>query len=184
MIYNKITLAFPGEEEQQFLKKYYFDSLSQFRVAFVLVTFLYGIFGFLDTMMFPEYAGLFHLIRFAFVVPLFAIVFFLSFTKVFQRIWQTLLLISFIVGGSGISIMTSLVPDNYAYYAGLMLIFSAGYFFIKLRFFMASIAGWTTLLVFNAVAIFYSQASGITLLTTNFFFISANVIGMFAAYNI
>lgn len=184
MIYNKITLAFPEKEEKQFLEKYYYDSLNQFRVSFVLVTFLYGIFGFLDTLMFPEYAKLFHMIRYVFVVPILSLVFFLSFTQIFQKIWQILLLVSFVVGGSGISIMTSLVPENYAYYAGLMLIFSAGYFFIKLRFFLASIAGWTTLLVFNVVAIFYSHAPDIILLTTNFFFISANIIGMFAAYNI
>ncbi|MFZ4464481.1 MAG: ATP-binding protein [Bacteroidales bacterium] len=66
----------------------------------------------------------------------------------------------------------------------MMLIFSAGYCFIKLRFFLASIAGWITLLVFNIGAIIYSPASGIQLINSNFFFISANLIGMIAAYNI
>jgi signal transduction histidine kinase/CheY-like chemotaxis protein len=184
MIYNKITLAFPEKEEKLFLKNYFFDSLNQFRVSFVLVTIIYGIFGYLDTLMFPEFAKIFHIIRYVFVIPILLVVFLLSFTKVFQKIWQELLLISFIIGGSGISIMTMLVPENYAYYAGMMLIFSAGYFFIKLRFFLASIAGWTTLLVFNTGAIFYSHAPHIILINTNFFFISANIIGMFAAYNI
>ncbi|MBI9042451.1 MAG: response regulator [Lutibacter sp.] len=80
--------------------------------------------------------------------------------------------------------MTMFEPENYSYYAGLMLIFSAGYFFIKLRYFYASISGWSTLLIFNILAIFFVEAPIIVLITNNFFFISANLIGMFASYNI
>jgi two-component sensor histidine kinase/PAS domain-containing protein len=75
------------------------------------------------------------------------------------------------------------VPENFAYYGGMMLVFSAGYFFIKLRFFLASIAGWTTLILFNFGALFYADIPTTILINYNFFFISANVIGMFAAYN-
>lgn len=184
MIYNKITLAFPEREEKLFMDKYFTDSLVQVRVSFVLVTILYGVFGYLDSLLFPEYARVFHLIRYAIVVPFLAIVFLISFTKVFKLIWQFLLFISLIIGGTGISVMIMLIPGNYEYYAGLMLIFSAGYFFIKLRFLPATIAGWIILIVYNLGAVFYAHTSDLTLITTNFFFISSNVIGMFAAYNI
>jgi signal transduction histidine kinase len=184
MTYNKITLAFTEKQEKLFLDKYFSESLFQFRVAFVLVTFLYGIFGFLDILLFPEYASLFHSIRYLVVVPLLLMTFLLSFTKIFCKIWQGLMLICFILGGSGISIMIMLVPENFAYYSGLMLVFFAGYFFIKLRFFFASIAGWTTLIIFNVGAIFFVDVPNLMLINSNFFFISANVIGMFAAYNI
>jgi signal transduction histidine kinase len=184
MIYNKITLAFSETEEKLFLEKYFFDSLFQVRVSFVLVTFLYGIFGILDSLMFPDYAKLFHIIRYLFVVPVLIIVFVLSFTNVFRKIWQGLLFFSLILGGSGISFMIMLVPENYAYYAGMMLIFSAGYFFIRLRFLLASIAGWIILLIYNIGVLFYAHSPNITIINTNFFFVSANIIGMFAAYNI
>jgi signal transduction histidine kinase len=92
--------------------------------------------------------------------------------------------VSVFAGGIGISIMTMFAPDNYAYYAGLMLIFSANYFFIKLRFFLATIAGWSTLLIYNIGAIYYAHTSNTLLISNNFFFISSNLIGMFAAYNI
>ncbi|MCB8999404.1 MAG: response regulator [Bacteroidales bacterium] len=184
MKYNKITLAFPEEQEKLFQKKYFLDSLYQFRVSFILVTLLYGVFGFLDSIMLPEYAHLFHIIRFIFVVPILSAVFLLSFTKVFRKIWQWLSLISLIAGGTGISIMIMLVPENYVYYAGMMLIFSAGYFFIKLRFFLASIAGWIILLIYNLGVIFYAHSTSLMIINTNFFFISANIIGMFAAYDI
>ena len=184
MIYNKITLVFPEKEEKLFLEKYYLDSLIGFRVSFILVSLLYGLFGFLDPILLPEYSKIFHIIRFAVVIPTFSVVFLLSFTRVFPKIWQSLLFFSTIIGGAGITIMIMLVPENYVYYAGMMLIFSAAYFFIKLRFFYASIAGWTILLVYNVGVIIYAHPPDIIIISTNFFFIAANIIGMFAAYNI
>ena len=184
MNYNKITLAFSEVNEHLFLKKYFSDSIFQFRVAFILVIILYGSFGYLDSQVIPEYATAFHAIRFLFVIPILLIVFLLSFTKLFQKIWQALLLISVIAGGFGISIMTMFAPENYTYYAGMMLVFSASYFFIKLRFFFATIAGWLILLIYNIGAKYYTHTPDVLLINNNFFFISANLIGMFAAYNI
>ncbi len=184
MIYNRISLTFPEKEEKLFLENYFFESLIQVRVSFILVSFLYSIFGILDFLMFPEYAKLFHIIRYLIVLPVLLSVFLMSFTGVFKRVWQWLLFVSLIIGGSGISIMIMLVPQNYAYYAGMMLIFSAGYFFIKLRFLLASIAGWIILILYNIGVIFYAHPDSLTLINTNFFFISANIIGMFASYNI
>jgi hypothetical protein len=184
MGFNRFTLSFPEETEVLFREKYFNDSLIHFRIAFLLVTFLYAAFGYLDLKIVPEFVHHFQIIRFYIVVPLLLLVFLLSFASIFKKIWQTLLVISFVTGGAGISIMTMLVPDNYAYYAGLMLIFSAGYFFIKLRFFLATIGGWLTLLIFNIGAVFYANSSALILLSHNFFFISANLIGMFAAYSI
>lgn len=184
MLFNKVTLAFPEETESLFMKKYFSDSIVQVRMAFLLVTILYASFGYLDSRMVPEYAEFFQGIRFYFVVPVLLMVLLFSFTSLFPKFWQWLLFISFIVAGVGISLMTMLVPENYAYYAGMMLIFSAGYFFIKLRFFLATIAGWTTLILFNAGAVFYAHVPSITFINNNFFFVSANLIGMFAAYYI
>lgn len=180
---NKVTLAFSKENESLFLKTYFSDSILQFRIAFILVTFLYGSFGYLDMQVIPEYATSFHAIRFLFVIPLLVTVFILSFTPLFQKIWQLLLLICFIAAGLGISIMILLAPENYEYFGGIMLVFFAGYFFIKLRFLLATIAGWSILIVYNAGAIFYAQIPQESLINNNFFFISANIIGMFAAYN-
>jgi PAS domain S-box-containing protein len=184
LIYNKITLAFPEREEKLFQVKYFADSIKMVRVSMVLVTILYSSFGYLDLLIFPEYVPLFHFIRFAIVVPLSALVILLSYTKVFAKIWQLLLFASLIIGGSGICVMIMFVPDKYEYYAGMMLIFSAGYFFIKLRFFLASLAGWIILIFYNIGMIFFTDAQNVILILTNFFFISSNLIGMFGAYNI
>ena len=184
MKFNKFTLAFPDESEKSFQIRYFHNSLIQFRVAFVLVTFLYGIFGFLDQLVAKQHESLFHLIRFGIVVPLLILVFVFSFNKYFIRIWQELLFVCFIVGGAGIAIMTIKAPENSIYYAGLMLIFSAGYFFIKLRFLLATLAGWFVLLFFNIGVIFFSDIEREMIISYNFFFVSANLIGMFGAYYI
>ena len=183
MVYNKITLKFEDEKEKLFLKSYFFDSLNQLRLSLVIGAFMYSIFGFLDTIMFPEYSNFFHQIRYVFVVPFLFFVFFFTYSKIFLKFWQFLLAISFIIVGTSISVMLWYLPDNYAYYSGLMLVFLAGYFFIKLRFIYATFAGLTILLIFNVGAIYFTHASYISILNTNFFFISANVIGMFASYN-
>ncbi len=184
MIFNRLTLAFPGKDEALFRERYFHDSINQFRISFILVTLLYAVFGYLDRLIVPEHAALFHAIRYFFIVPLLSLVLLISFTPVFRKTWQLLLLISVVAGGAGISIMTMKAPDNYAYYAGLMLVFSAGYFFIKLRFLMATVAGWAILLIYNLGAIYYADTSWPVLLSNNFFFVSANLIGMFAAYSI
>jgi signal transduction histidine kinase/CheY-like chemotaxis protein len=181
---NPYTLAFRDDREKDFLSKYFRDSLLQFRSAFILVAVLYGAFGFLDSLIVAELKQVFYFIRFGVVIPLLLIVFGLSFFRFFKRIWQALLLLSFVVAGMGISVMLVMLPDNYAYYGGLMLVFSAGYFFIKLRFFYATIAGWLTLIFYNIGSIIFSEAPVEIIINNNFFYGSANVIGMFAAYNI
>ncbi|MCU4176961.1 histidine kinase dimerization/phospho-acceptor domain-containing protein [Carboxylicivirga sp. N1Y90] len=182
MIYNKITLSFPEQIEKLFRTKYYIDSIAQVRIALLLVMFLYGMFGILDSMIFPQYAHYFFAIRFFVVIPLSIVVILLSYTKVFQKVWQFLLLVCFIVGGSGIIAMTMFEPENYAYYAGMMLVIFSGYLFLKIRFFVAAIGGWSMILIFNLIALFYVKASSIVIISNNFFFVSANLVGMFAAY--
>lgn len=181
---NPITLSFRDEREAGFLDKYFYDSLVQFRVSFVLVTILYGAFDLLDALMVPEFKDIYYIIRFGVVIPFLLLVLLLSFFGFFKRVWQLLLFASFVIAGSGISLMLVLAPENFAYYGGMMLIFSAGYFFIKLRFFMATLAGWLTLVIYNVGAIFFSDAPTFIIINNNFFYVSANIIGMFAAYNI
>lgn len=179
---NLLTLSFLDGNEGSFRAKYFSDSLIQFRIAFFLVTFLYGIFGYLDHLVANDYKNLFHFIRFGIVVPTLLFVLVFSFSRYFERVWQELLFVCTLVGGAGIALMTILAPENSIYYAGLMLIFSASYFFIKLRFFMATIASWLVLILFNIGVIFISDVPYETIISYNFFFVSANLIGMFGAY--
>lgn len=182
MEYNKITLSFSAKTEAAFRKRYFEDSILQIRIALFLVMMLYGIFAFLDLLMFPTYSDYFFKIRFLIVIPFTSLVILSSFSKIFIKIWQVLLPVNFIVGGLGIITMTMFEPENYAYYSGMMLIFFSGYLFLRIRFIYATIAGWIILLIYNLLAVFYAEASSTVVISNNFFFISANLIGMFAAY--
>ena len=70
---NKITLAFKGEMqkyEKDFLNDYFKRSLQPFRFSIILAVFFYGIFAFLDALMFPELKEIFWFIRFGVISPL------------------------------------------------------------------------------------------------------------------
>ena len=184
MNYNPITLSFDNEQEKLYQKIFFRESLFISRFALFVTGFLYGIFGYLDYLVAGEMTQLFWLIRFAVVVPLIFGAFFLSFTSLYQRIWQPLLLFLAVTGGVGISIMVVKIPDNIAYYGGLMLVFSAAYFFVRLRFVMATLAGWTILILFNLLLIGFGQSTLSNIVLFNFFYVAANLIGMVAAYHI
>jgi signal transduction histidine kinase/CheY-like chemotaxis protein len=95
-----------------------------------------------------------------------------------------LIFLSTVIGGFGIGIMLMQAPNNIVYYGGMILVFSAGYFLVKLRFSMATLAGWTILVFYNIGAFLFSDSSPEVVVNNNFFFVASNLIGMFAAYNI
>ncbi len=182
MVLHPITLAFDKEQEKAFQQVYFKESLHVSRVAILLTGLLYAVFGYLDYMEVGENLHTFLVIRFGIVIPYLILVVVFSYTKVFVKIWQYLIAIAFVLAGGGICYMIARFPGSGTYFGGLMLVFSAGYFFVQLRFFIATIAGWTILLIFNLLMIFSANASGQLLIAYNFFYVSANLIGMFATY--
>lgn len=180
---HKITLAFPDKREELLYQKAFFEeSLPITRVALLLAAFLYGFFGLLDTVFVTEYLSTFLIIRFGVVVPILIAIIILSLTKVFFRIWQQVLFIAFLVAGGGITYMIGMSPDNWTYYGGLMLIFSVGYFFARLSFVYATLGGWLNLILFNLLMYFVADIQTHMFIAFNFFFVSANLIGMFGSY--
>ncbi len=78
---NPISLAFHKEYEKEFLHRYFLDSLWQFRSALLLVTIMYGIFGFLDTLLVADFKQVFAIIRFGFVIPILSLILISSFLR-------------------------------------------------------------------------------------------------------
>ncbi len=184
MNYNKITLSFPAELERTFRIKYYQDGIFQFRISFLIVSVIYAAAGFLDKRIDPALAGIFHLIRYGIVLPSLLSVLIFSFSSFFQKVWQELIFLCLLISGFCCVILTLLAANNYAYYAGMLLIFASGYFFVKLRFLFATLAGILILGFFNFVALTFVNIGPEMLLLNNFFFVSINIIGIFAAYNL
>lgn len=185
---NKITLNFFNKNiETKFRQDYFENSLNPFRISFITVTLLYAAFGYIDLITSEEFIKEFHIIRYFIVIPLLTGIFLFSFHNYYKNIWQTLLSISFIVGGSGIIYMLLRNPNNLYYYGGMFLVIMAGYFFIRLRFLPALIAGIILILSYSiAIFIFYDPIDirFKQLLIADTFFISAHIISMLALYNI
>jgi len=157
-----------------------------FRVSLIIVTIFYAAFGYFDYVSSPSFYQDFFIIRYLIVLPLFLGVFLFSFHKYYIKVWQKLLSICYIVGGLGIIYMLLLNPDNIQYYGGMFLIFSSGYFLVKLRFIWASTSGIFLIASYNIGAFLFQDLYNLQydyLLIINAFYISANIISMIALYN-
>lgn len=177
---NRVTLNFPDEREIEYREDFFTRSYKTTRVAYFILALLYAFFGYLDSIVAAEYFSLFIVIR-AFVVLVLLGVFAYSYSANFKYIWQTLLFLSYFIGAVGIIIMLIMMPDVVVYSSGLILVFLAGFVLIRLRFLAVSIASWIVILIYIVAAMVWSVDLKIAV-SNSFFFIGANLIGMFAAY--
>ena len=182
---NPLTLRFLDcELEQEFFDDYFEKVVRQVRIAIVVGIFLYGIFGVLDAFIIPDSRSSAWIIRFSIVIPLLAAVYGFSHSANFRIFMQPLLVVIILVSGFGIIAMLMLAqpPGNYLYYAGLILVIMYSYAFIRLRFQYATLASWSLVLTYEVAAVLVSPLPPSMLVNNTFFLLSANVIGMFAAY--
>ncbi len=186
---NPITLSFSGASadiEAQFLQHYFVKSLQQMRLSLLLGAGLYALFGVLDATLVSALKYEFWLIRSAVIAPMLATVGLSYGYKGFHAIMQPCLAVLILVSGMGIILMIVIAPQPVTdvYYAGLILVIFMGYTFIKARFLWAFIGCWVLVLLYQIAAVGFTRTPVPVLINNNFFFISANIIGMFAAYSI
>ncbi len=184
---NYMTLSFNGAQsslEMEYQDDYFKRSLSPFRFSLFLSLIFYGAFALLDAVTVPSVKEVFWLIRFGLVSPVLIGGYLFSYSKYFRKFWQISIAIIMFITGFGIIIMIVIAAKvgDYSYYAGLILIFIIGYSFIRARFVYASLAGWSIVLCYEIAAIWVSDTPVVTLVSNNYFFISANLIGMVTSY--
>jgi len=183
---NPISLSFPGDLEKTFLSDYCTNSVKAVRLSLLAGIFLYGFFGILDALLIPEMKVTLWFIRFAIVWPSLLGVILFSYSSHFKKYFQPSVAAAMIVSGLAIIVMIYIIPPpiNYSYYAGLILVLIWGYTFTRVRFLWATIAGWILVALYEIVAIWISNTPLPILMSNNFFFISANLVGMFSCYSI
>jgi signal transduction histidine kinase/ActR/RegA family two-component response regulator len=184
---NYLTLSFTGDlagYEKEYQEDYFLKSLNPVRFSLILSMIFYGAFAFLDAITVPTLRQVFWFIRFGIVFPVLIAVYVFSYFKLFKKYWQFVISCSMFITSFGIIVMIiyGAKVENYSYYAGLILIFIFGYTFIRARFIFASIAGWSIVILYQISAIWLSQTPVTILVNNNYFFISANIIGMFISY--
>ncbi len=187
---GRTPLGFPPDLEKEFRYDYIERSKSILRISLVLGMILYSVFGLLDRILAPQSFRQIWLIRFVIIDPILVGVFILTYFRVFLRVMQ--LTFSFIgaLAGLGIAVMIAIMVESNAalyYYAGLILVLMWIYTFTRLLFRYATIGGWVVVLAYEVVAIYFKdmlatpETMGV-FINNNFFFISANVMGMFVTY--
>lgn len=184
---NPWTLFFNNPAiEKKYRNEYFQKSIAPFRKSFVVAIVIFVLFGFLDLHTSKNFLTEFYTIRYLVVTPAILLVFLISFHSSFKTVWQFLTAICYIIAGCGLTFMIALNPVNTFYYGGLILVFMAGYFFVKLHLVWALGAGLFILTFFN-LAPFLIHGGNFSyteyFYIGNAFFVSANLIACVAIYN-
>jgi signal transduction histidine kinase/CheY-like chemotaxis protein len=186
---NPVTLRFSGEcahLEAPFQQDYLATSINQMRIVLVLAAFLFAAFSILDALLMPEQKWMTWTIRFAIVCPCMLLSAFLSRYRWGRESMQVIMASNIVVAGSAIIVMIIIAPPpaNYSYYAGLIIVFMFGFTCARIQFLWASMGAWIVVVLYEIAAIGIVNTPMAVLANNNFFFISANLIGMLACYSI
>jgi two-component system cell cycle sensor histidine kinase/response regulator CckA len=181
---NPVSLSFHGELEDGFREDYFINSLKMVRFSLLAGIALYGFFGILDAELIPQMKETLWIVRFAIVCPFLLGVIIFSYLPFYKHFFQFTVASAMIVAGSAIIYMIAILPPpiNQTYYAGLILVFIWGYTFTRVRFVWATSAGWILVALYEIVATRVIETPVSVLMNNNFFFISSNLVGMFACY--
>jgi class 3 adenylate cyclase len=184
-------LRFPEEVEEQFREDYHANTVSTTRLALVLGLVLFSLFGILDIYAVPISKNIVWFIRYVIVAPVIIVALVASYVDFFQKHVQMLMGIVVAVSGLGIVTMISITREaefgNRFYFTGLILVSMWAYGIMRLRFWYAIVANLVIMAGYEFASIVIKQLlaseTGIVIFTMhNFFFLGANVIGMFASY--
>jgi signal transduction histidine kinase len=179
-------LRFPRDLETVYADSYLAQALPRARFAIWLAVVLFALFGILDAYIVPDEAPTIWLIRFGVVCPLGLVTIGLSFAPSFPRVMQSVLSTFAVIGGLGIVAMIAIAdpPGAYQYYAGLVLVIFWIFTLLQLRFSFATAACLVIVVGYEVVAIWAADTPVEILLSNNFFFLSAAILGVAAGYTI
>jgi two-component sensor histidine kinase len=184
---NPVTLVFKDKEiERDFEDDFYKKSLVQVRISFLLAILLYAAFGFIDEPTVLVERNVISMIRFMVIVPIGLLVIVSSYSQDFKKYKDISFAFSMILFGLGIITMQviSSNPMDFSYHAALILTFIFVHVFVSIRFIPATITGIIILILYEYATIFIMKNSSETIMKSNYYFISANVLGMFSSYAI
>ena len=185
-------LRFPDEViETRFQEDYHANTVSTTRLALVLGLILYSLFGILDVYAIPVSKDVVWIIRYGIVAPVIVAALLATFASSLQKYTQAFMCAVVAISGLGIAAMISITTEaefgNRFYFTGLILISMWGYSLSRLRFWYAVLANVIIMIGYEFASIemkkLLESETGIVIFTMhNFFFLGANVIGMFASY--
>jgi diguanylate cyclase (GGDEF)-like protein len=183
---HAFTLSFGAPLEREFMDDYLKKSLGQVRLTLIVGTLFYCGLGILDAAVAPGATKTLWAIRLAGFLPFSAVIYVLTYLRLFDKIWQGAMAVWGLAGGLGIVGMIVAVQgeDRNSYYAGLIMVFIVLYTWARVRFIWATLTGWLIVVAYEAVTIAVLHSPSQVVWTHNFFFIGSNILGMLACYSI
>ncbi len=184
---NLLNLSFvEAAVEKDFKDQHFAKSVRHVRVAMLFAIGFFAVFGVLDAWIVPQVKYKLWYIRYGIFCPYVLLMFLFSFSSHFKKYMQACIASIVVLAGLGIVAMIMLAPyqSNNSYYTGLILVFIFGYTFFKLDFILAAATGILIVIAYEIAAIWWSHTPLPILINNNFFFLGANLIGIFACYSI
>ena len=184
-------LRFPQEIEKEFREDYHVNTVGTTRLAMVLGILLYSAFGILDIYAMPVSKHIVWLVRYAVVDPLFIILLIISYNRHYQKYIQLLMGIGVAVAGLGIVVSITVAREaefgSRFYFSGLLLISMWAYGLSRLHFRYAVLTNVIILIGYEFSNIVLlrrldTETGLVIFIMHNFFFLGANVIGMFTSF--
>jgi class 3 adenylate cyclase len=185
---HPVTLRFSDRAlERDFLAHYAAAAMRSIRGGTLLGTLIYGAFGIWDAVVVPEHRALYWILRYAVVCPTFLIGCVLTFTQWFRRVYQPMLAYGVALASGGIMVMVVTGPEglmaNFGY-VPLILILTFGYVMLKMRFVWAASVSLLIIAAYEVVLLTFKEMPLDSYVTSNFFLVASNIIGMVACYQL
>ena len=159
-------------------------SLRQVRYGLLLGLLLYGlVFGAVDLLNRAANVPAIWTVRLAVCLVGLGI-FAFTYTRAFRRAMQPVLGLALLLAGWGLFVMLALDTSGTGYYNGPVLVILPTYVLLRLRFIYATAVGWLITTAFVVVALFVKGTPTGPFVSSLIFFSSANLIGMFAGYQL
>ena len=181
------------QAERDFLSDYHRKSLKAMRRAALGGFAMYVAFGALDYWLLPETWHTAWLFRFGLAAPLYALMLALSYAPRMSHLVQLWVSLAMFVCGFTIVLMivtsNPSEPGHQVYFAGLILVHIGGYVFLGLRFLPAAIANLAILISYEVALLAFGDGINtyddrLQALSTNFFLIGANILGLWSCYRL
>lgn len=165
-------------------ESYFFENnIKQIRSVLILSTIMYALFAWVDKVFYIDYIQVLHTIRFMYVIPFLIVSILVSFTPIFKKWHQTILLLDFLVSAIGIVYMIVIIGGNNLYTEGLILVMGVAFFMLRLKPCSAMFA--TMIILSTFLILSYASTSELTQFTgLNLVFLTVfSIIGLYGAFS-
>ena len=183
---HPVTLVFPPELEREYRDSKVDSDVSRVRIALLVATLAWVLYGFVDAMIFTEDLRRVLTVRMVSFPPLAILIFALSYLPVFPRLQQGLTFAALVGVGGVFTWFMWLEPvlGSTANLPGLILLFLFGYAFSRARFPVASAAGLSIIVTFSTVFAVTDRIPAVSFISFSSVLTIANVTGMIVSYSL